>query len=161
MPLLPDDISKVKILKRVDELSRDPAKRDAILASLEDRTKDLATILVEYQVLIRGAEERHYRNHWFKENGRGWWWDTEHQAHIQDILREGLIRAFQEAKAHNLPVDSYWIRAGNQFAMYVTRIILRPSVRYEPMPAEQAAALETPGDPAPIWIIKRGGGTTT
>jgi hypothetical protein len=169
MPLLPDDISKVKILKRVDELSRDPAKRDAFLASLEDRTKDLATILVEHQVLIRGAEERHYRNHWFNENGWGWWRDTQHQAHIQDILREGLIRAFQEAKAHNLPVDSYWISAGNQFAMYVTRsdqqvtrIILTPSVRYEPMPAEQAAApLETPGDPAPIWIIKRGGGTTT
>lgn len=44
----------------------------------------------------------------------------------------------------------------------VTRIILTPSVRYEPMPGEQAAAaLETPGDPAPIWIIKRGAGATT
>jgi hypothetical protein len=38
----------------MDELSRDPAKRDAFLASLEDRTKDLATILVEHQALIRG-----------------------------------------------------------------------------------------------------------
>lgn len=54
MPLLPDDISKVKILTRADELSRDPAKCDAFLASLEDRTKDLATILVEHQVLIGG-----------------------------------------------------------------------------------------------------------
>jgi hypothetical protein len=80
-----------------------------------------------------------------------------------------LIRAFQEAKAHNLPVDSYWIRAGNQFAMYiarsdqqVTRLTLRPSVRYEPLPGEQAAAaVKTPGDAAPIWIIKRGGGAST
>ena len=63
MPFVPDDICKVKILKRVDGLSRDAAKRDAFLASLEDRTKDLATILVEHQALMRGGGERHYRNH--------------------------------------------------------------------------------------------------
>jgi hypothetical protein len=132
---MPVDICKVSILKRVDELSRDPAKRGAFLAGLEDRTKDLATTLVE------------------------------HQPSIQDILRQGLLRAFEEAKAHNLPIDSYWICAGNQFAMYVTRsaqqvtcIILTPSIASELMAAVQAiAARETPGAPAPIWAINREG----
>jgi hypothetical protein len=162
---MPVDICKVSILKRVDELSRNPAKRDAFLASLEDRTKDLATILVEHQALQRGDEEQHYRNHWFNENGQGWWRNTEHQPAIQNILREGLLQAFQEAKAHNVPVDSYWICMGNQFAMYitrssqqVTRIILTPSIPAELMAAVQAAAArESPGGPAPIWVVNRGG----
>jgi hypothetical protein len=153
MPLPPDHVAKLPITQRVDELSVS-SQRDLFLADLQDASQDLVDVLVKYKI-ARGEDEiAHFRQHWFNENG---WWKP-HQP-IQDIYRQGLIVAFQEAKDHSLPVDSYWVCTADQFEIVIsrserqiTRLILTPQV--EGMMSKDDPRLT---QTIPVWIVRRGG----
>ena len=72
----------------------------------------------------------------------------------EPIVRLGLIKAIELATQFNLPLDSYWVAAGEVFntlvihdAQQITRIVLTPPTP----PHENPAALFNYGD---IWVIK-------
>lgn len=118
---MPGHIAKVPISKRIDDLSRDPVKRDAFLEDLKDWKQDYFDVLVKHGVLKRNDsrqsakkddEYQHYRKHWFNYDHKGWWRDHPHVAHFERIHRQGMIEAFQEAQNRNLPIDTYWICFG-------------------------------------------------
>lgn len=135
MPIQPGKIMKTTISKRIDDLSRDPLKRDAFLKDLEKWERDYFEVLITHGVLKRGAEEQHYREHWFNYNNNSWWRDHPHIAHFEPIHRRGMIEAFQASIALNKPIDTYWICNGDLLEICVcwseqqiTRIILTPSI---------------------------------
>ena len=159
---MPGIIAKVPISKRVDDLSRkfleDHQKRDEFLGeflkALENWHQDYYAILHEYGIIRTEEEERHLRNHWFNENGRGWW---RQAGPVKAIHRQGLIEAFREAKDRKLPIDSYWICAAHpSFDVcvcwseeQVTRIIISPIVPDHSDPASLTQLM-------PILLVKRG-----
>jgi hypothetical protein len=57
-----------------------------------------------------------------------------HLPPIQHIVRESLIKALGVAQARNLPIDTYWICASDEFKVIITasvqritRVVLTPS----------------------------------
>jgi hypothetical protein len=153
-------ILKNPVLQRLDELCRDPLKRDALLADLKDASQDYVDILVKHGG-AKDYEAEHLRHHWYHRDG-GWWGDEPTAA----IVRQGLIHAIELAtrdpetgakRAQALTIDSYWVLLGNQFAVIVTcsdtqvtRLVVAPGP-----PLDPAAQLP---DKAPIWVIKRSSG---
>ncbi len=144
MPSMPGIFAKVPITKRVDDLSQvflDHLKCDELfetfLQDLENSQHgDYVQVLVDYGIVLpgtkEGSEEYHLRNDWFNENKQGWWPEA---GPVKDIHRQGMIEAFRESKMRRLPIDSYWICAGqNPFVVaigwndrQVTRIIISPA----------------------------------
>src|SRR5919109_4147953 len=147
---------KVPVLQRLDDLCRDPLKRDALLADLKDSTQDYVDILVKYGA-AKDDVAAHLRTHFYDRN-QGWWGDEPAAA----IVRQGLIQAIElamrdphtgEMRAQPLTIDSYWVLIGNQLATIVTcsdtqvtRLLLTPSPPFDP-------TLELPGK-ASIWVVK-------
>ncbi len=106
MTQMPGTMSKGTIFENLDRLLSDPAKHDAILAALDGPTP-LAELGVKFGVLTQD-EKVHVEQHWFGEHG---WWPKAQAGvgAVEQILRAGLKMAVQEARAHQLPVDTYWI----------------------------------------------------
>ena len=155
---MPGIIAKVPITKRIDDLSRtflEAANPDdafqAFLNALE-QTKDYVQTLVDYGVVLP-REEQHLRNHWFDENGQGWWKEA---GPVKEIHRRSLIEAFREAQRLNRPIDSYWICAAHRSFVVaigwneeqVTRLIISP-----PVPEHEDPRTLT--QPMDILIVKR------
>ena len=157
-PPQPPPILKVPVFKRLDDLCRDPLKREALLADLKDWTQDYVDILVKHRA-AKDYEAEHLRAHLYNKQ-TGWWRDEP----IEAIMRQGLIQAIElatrdpetwEKRAQPLNIDSYWVFASNQFAVIVTcsdtqvtRLLLTPNPPLDPraqLPAK-----------APIWVVKRG-----
>ena len=157
---VPEFAQKGSILSKMDEISQQPTRRDAFLTDLRDATQSYVDILVKYGV-VTAWQADHLRVHWFPAD----WQDPssdclwrEHQP-LEPILRQGARRAFEEAQARNLPIDSYWICVGNQVgeivawnARQVTRLRVTP-----PLPEEHTLPEDHPRltHTDPLVVIKR------
>ena len=153
-PLPQGTITKGIVHKKVEQLVNDhPDERQKLLAALKDRTRDYIQILVDLAGLTQD-EAAPLRQAWY--NPQGWW--PAHQP-IEPIVRQSLIKALDLAVERNLPLDSHWLCAGNQFQVIVTcnnsqvnRLILTPLPPGVPVPPTQPTAK------MPIWLIKQGTG---
>ena len=130
-------IEKGNTLLAIERIARDPARRDAFLEALEDDGQDYVDILTQHGALSPARLTRitnHLRRHWYPSqaqlddedniraadpNGRVPWWWEDHQP-IEPIIRQGLIRAFREAKNRGLPIDAYWVATGDVVAVSVS-----------------------------------------
>jgi hypothetical protein len=154
-------IVKTPVLQRLDELCRDPLKRGALRADLEDSRQDYLEILVRHGA-AKEYEAAHLRMHWYSRD-TGWWRDEPTEA----IVRRSLIKAIElatrdptsgEERAQPLNIDSYWVLVGNQFevtvvcsGMQVTRLLFAPSPPIDPRTFLAGSA--------PIWVVKRRSGS--
>jgi hypothetical protein len=119
-------------------VSRDASTLPAVLARLAG-SDDLVTIFSSTKVRVKDkqgvdkdesvlddnetykfrfsgnlTEKAHATDHWFQQ-----WW-KKHQP-IEPILRRGLLEAFTLCDSHDCPLDSYWVCAGDQLEVAVTR----------------------------------------
>lgn len=127
-------------------------KRAAFLDAIINRanTPDAYRQILETQAEVTREESDYLRDIWYNEGPRRWWPEVQP---IYPVLRQGLIKALQEAGQH-LVLDSYWMPiAGDSVietiivksAVQVTRIVVTP------------ASPRTPrrrSTPAPMWAVK-------
>jgi hypothetical protein len=85
---------------------------------------DYVALLLKWKV-IKPEEENHMRRHWFPAENElhdlsvpVWW--REYQP-IEPIIRLGCTAAFEESVRGNLPIESYWIPAGDRIAVTIAR----------------------------------------
>jgi len=64
----------------------------------------LAKVCARFGLFANEAEERHVREDWFGEGGKGWWPKEPMEA----LLRKGMIRAIELLREHDVPLSSYW-----------------------------------------------------
>jgi len=64
----------------------------------------LAKVCARFGLFANEAEERHVREDWFGEGGKGWWPKEPMEA----LLRKGMIRAIELLREHDVPLASYW-----------------------------------------------------
>ena len=123
------------ISDRIDVLSKNAKKRVALLKELKDWRKDYFDIFKKYSVLQTNAEIKHYMQHWFNYDKKGWW-KTHPNAHrFEKIHRQGMIEALQISVENDIPMETYWITGLRDFRIYicwsrqqVTRLILTPYI---------------------------------
>ncbi len=155
-------IAKGGILGRMDLLSRDRERVAKALAGLrEDVEVPLVTLGVEFGYVLDGRSEgkgvdgdeaRHLAQHWFDPEN-GWWRDSPD---VEQIFRQALIKAGELALEHRLPVDTYWICAGERVEIDVTlsreqvTMIVKTPMPPTPIPDDKFPALED------IWVIQSG-----
>jgi hypothetical protein len=65
---------------------------------------NLAKVCARFGLFADEAEERHVREDWFGEGGKGWWPKEPMEA----LFRNGMIRAIELLREHDLPLASYW-----------------------------------------------------
>ena len=84
---------------------------------------------------INTKESDYLRDHYFRQGAGTFWGENTPSKPIEPIVRLGLIKAIEEAHAHNLPLDSYWEAADTDSvfetiiicsAYQVTRLIRTP-----------------------------------
>jgi hypothetical protein len=64
----------------------------------------LAKVCALFGLFANEAEERHVREDWFGEGGKGWWPKEPMEA----LFRKGMIRAIELLREHDVPLASYW-----------------------------------------------------
>jgi hypothetical protein len=151
-------ISKGPIHAKVDALvnHRDAKgqfdRRAAFLRALIDEadTSDAYRRILETQAGVTTGESSYLRDTWYGTTG-GFFPQLQP---IYPVVRQGLIKALQEAGQH-LALDSYWVAvAGDSVfetivvksAVQVTRLIVTPISPRTP---------RTRNTPAPMWVVKR------
>jgi hypothetical protein len=150
-------ISKGIIHQKVDALVNEKNtagqfhKRGAFLAAVKTAATPQAYLtILRNQAGVTQLESIYLRDTWYEEGVEGFWpWLQP----IYDILHRGLVKALEEA-GQNLPLDSYWVPAGDQVevvvarsAQQVTRIILTPP---SPPPTMNRPTK------VPLWVVRRG-----
>jgi hypothetical protein len=106
--LRPSTVCKTLVFELIDRLSTD---REALASAVEALRSGES--LIEAGVLsgvIEDDDERkgHIGAHWIGGQAE------------QRVLTEGLIRAGELALEKSVPVDAYWVFAGNQFEVAVS-----------------------------------------
>src|SRR5262245_20827344 len=105
MPGMPEVVAKPAMLERLDEVFNDPARRAPFADDLRDPNRRLVDIAFDYGIITNDVEKWHLREHWF----RTWWPMAQaHPGGVEEVMRQGLIVAADEADRHGLPVDCYW-----------------------------------------------------
>ena len=107
--LTPRKVWKTEVWKLIDRLSRDPKALEKAVAELKGPAS-----LIEVGVrngYLRDDPERtgHLEEHWLGD------------AHAQRVLREGLIKAGERALELGVPVDAYWVFAGDRLEVAVSQ----------------------------------------
>ena len=139
--------TKGTVHKKVEQLvNGDRKAREALLAALKDTNQDYIQILIEHAKLTPEEAER-LRQTWYHPQCH--WWPAHNP--IEPTVRQSLIKALVLAGQRDLPIDSYWLCAGDQFQVMVTcngqkviRLILTPPPACVPAQSE------------PVWIFKKG-----
>lgn len=152
-------ISKGPVHTRIDALvnQRDAKgqfdQRATFLDALINRantSEDYLGIL-QSQAHVTPDEANYLRNRWYGTGKDGFFPQVQP---IYPVIRQGLIKALQEAGQH-LALDSYWVAvAGDSVfetivvksAVQVTRLIMTPISPRTP---------RTRSKPAPMWVVKR------
>lgn len=101
MPDMPQVASKGSILKRLDALSHDAAKRQELLDDLNAATAGIANV-AEKHGLVNPLEKQHLELDWFTN-----WWPAAQP--VEPILMQGFKVALGEAISRGLPLDVYWL----------------------------------------------------
>jgi len=101
---MPEVVAKPLMLERLDEVLNDTGRRARFANDLRSGRR-LIDIAVDHEIAITDLEKRHLREDWF----RSWWPMAQaHPGGVEQVMREGLIAAAEEAEQRGLPVDSYW-----------------------------------------------------
>jgi hypothetical protein len=158
---MPATIGKGWILTKLDQVSR-KSDLKTVVAELDNAAYDDGAALVNFfanlEVTLDGkiyrvldddkqykfrrsgllTEKGHALRHWFGD----WWADFQP---IAPILRVALREAFATCFSRNLPLDTYWICAGDEFEVAVstsaTQVLLAPPT---PMVAQVTLVIITP-----------------
>jgi hypothetical protein len=110
MPGMPEIMAKGPILKKLDDYFQKltlgelkeqletlqrlgPYPEDSIVAF----GQGLVVPGSKLEPVLTEGDANHIRNHWFNENGRGWWKEIQP---IESIIRQGLISALTVAIYH-------------------------------------------------------------
>lgn len=111
-------VFKPPVLERLDEALQGEKLAEIVRDLRDDRVGNLIDIGIRYQVITNGeGEEACLRHGWLDPDG-GWWNDL---GEIETVLRRGLLRAGDAAMRHKLPVESYWIIAGDGLRVAVAK----------------------------------------
>jgi len=104
MPGMPEVVAKPLMLERLDEVLNDAGRRGRFANDLRSGGK-LIDIAVDHGIARTDLEKRHLREDWFRA-----WWPTaqNHAGGVEEVMRQGLIAAAEEAEKRGLPVDCYW-----------------------------------------------------
>jgi hypothetical protein len=147
--------------KAVDDwLNNDLTNRQSFLNDLKALQPSDANHTDEYLEILRGVgvitfQLEYLRRYWFSPDG--FWTQHRYPFHpTEPIVRMGLIKAIEVAnEAPALPIDSYWVAAGDKFETIVmrspwqvTRLLLTP-----PSPPPGNASMVS--NYADIRVVKR------
>lgn len=151
-------ISKGPVHSKIDALvnHKDKSQFDKRATFLEAminqaNSSELYREILRTQAGVSQRESDYLRDTWYDTKTKVWWPEMQP---IYPILRQGLIKALQEA-GQDLLLDSYWAPvAGNSVietiivksAVQVTRLIVTP---ISPRLLTPRTAL------APMWVVKR------
>jgi hypothetical protein len=152
-------VSKGPIHAKVDALAnhRDRGgqfdRRAAFLDALihQAQTPDAYRAILESQAGVTPGESNYLRDTWYNTGAGGFFPQVQP---IYPILRQGLIKALQEAGG-DLALDSYWLAIAAdsvietivvKSAVQVTRLVVTPI---------SPRTVRTRNTPAPMWVVKR------
>jgi hypothetical protein len=76
----------------------------------------LADVCARFGLFADAEEERHLRQDWCNENGKGWWPNEPMEA----LLRRGMIRAIELLREHDRPLASFWRIGKNTRRVQIT-----------------------------------------
>ena len=98
------------------------------MQSLELLKKDPKASLVDLGIRFgyfsRPEEEEHFRKDWLDQE-KGWF---KQLPPIEPVIRAGLIKAIEQSIEHQLPIDTYWVRGGEQVEVAICRSELQLTV---------------------------------
>lgn len=155
MGVMPANVAKGPILKRIDELSNDKTRFQNAFTELQTNP-DLIFLGKKYDILKpdplgKPKEEDHVKKLWFQN-----WW-LQHQP-LAPVARAGLLKAMELSINESKPLDCYWVCAGTHFELVttlsekqVTLLVLTP-----PPPVSYANFKynKAPDEYDPIWVTK-------
>ncbi len=129
--------------------------RDTFLAGIKNAvTKDDYIKFLTDSVGVTAQDGIYLATWWYNEGKTGFWpWLQP----IYPILKAGLIKAAELARALRLPLDSHWSSSGHQVEVFVLK-----------SPQQVTRIIMTPWTPAPVfvrteaadaWMVRRGLGT--
>jgi hypothetical protein len=133
-PPYPGTLTKGTVHKKVEALvNGNPQALETLLAALKDPTQEYVEILKRLAGVTQ-QEADHLCQTWYSPQC---WWPAHHP--MEDKVRRSLIHALELAKDQKLPINSYWLCAGNHFQVIVTydklqvfRLILTPPPEHVP-----------------------------
>jgi hypothetical protein len=95
----------LRALDRASKRRRDwPDEGVQRLLEILKRRGSLGDVCARFGLFANEREERHVRDDWFGEGGKGWWPKQPMEA----LFRKGMIRAIELLREHDLPLASYW-----------------------------------------------------
>ncbi|MEO8605153.1 MAG: hypothetical protein ABI629_21475 [bacterium] len=113
----------------------------------------LGDVCARFGLFDTPEEERHVREDWFGESGKGWWPKEPMEA----LFRKGMTRAIELLREHDLPLASYW-RIGKDtrrvqitFALSPQQITLLIST---PPPRARPGRVRMVRNPK-VWVVAR------
>jgi hypothetical protein len=156
-PPYPGTLTKGIVHKKVEQrVNGSQQALEELLDALKDPSQNYVDILQSFAG-VTPQEAAHLSQTWY---GPQCWWPALHP--MEPLVRQSLIKALEVARDRRLPINSYWLCAGNQFRVIVIydnlqvfRLILTP--------APQPGASETPVpqgapsqgvNPARVWIFE-------
>ena len=150
-PPYPGTLTKGTVHKKVEQLvNGNQQALEDLLDALKDEKQDYVDILQRLAGVTQ-QEAAQLCQTWY---GPQCWWPAHHP--MAPIVRESLIQALELARDRRLPINSYWLCAGDQFRVIVThdnlqvlRLILTPLPNCAP---------SLPIDTDRVWIFEKGTG---
>jgi hypothetical protein len=145
-------------------LKKRPREPDEFAKTL-DKERSLGVVTKADEV----DERQHVLKHWFSQEVNEGWWPTHPDQPVEHLLRKALIEALDVAVQKDLPVDTYWICAGDHpFEAFVcwnkrqvTLLILTPGgweahpQDYAPIKVDETVKELTKLRDEGIMVVKR------
>ena len=156
-PPYPGTVTKGTVHKKVEQLVNGSQEAlEKLLTALKDPAQKYVDILQSLAGLTP-PEAVHLSQSWYEPQC---WWPALHP--MEPLVRQSLIKALEVARDRRLPINSYWITAGNQFRVIVIhdnfqvwRLIFTPppqgGASQTPPPQETPSQAV---DPARVWIFE-------
>jgi hypothetical protein len=94
------------------------------LMSILRKPNTLGNVCKTFGLFTTPEEERHVRQDWFGEGGKGWFPSSPMEA----LFRKGMMRAIELMRKHDLPLQSYWRIADNAKRVQITFAISRQQI---------------------------------
>ncbi|HYD47223.1 MAG TPA: MauE/DoxX family redox-associated membrane protein [Terriglobales bacterium] len=113
-----ESVFKPPLLERLDEVLQSDKLHEVVRDLRDDRVANLIDIGIRYQIITNAeGEEECLRQGWL-DPVNGWWREL---GELEPILRRGLLRAGDMALRHKLPIESYWVIAGEGLRVAVAK----------------------------------------
>ena len=134
-----------------DSIATPTARADQALTKLVPG-RDLVDVMEKDlvpKIILTPPERKHLQDDWF-DRSTGWW--PGHQP-VQPIVRQGLRQACNRVSAGNLPLDCYWVCAGNIFEAWATESKFQVTLILATPPPE-AFLNQGLTRAEPIWVTR-------